>query len=171
LAVLVTLTHRPANERPLVRPGTVTPSAAPQVEHEPPLVFPEGKGKFHLAADMATLSGGVELRTQGTESILVAWSGPDAAAQWHFKSRDAGYYRVQICYALSADVEGAGYVIEIDGGARHRDVSARGGPGRYKTDELEMRIGRRGEHTLTFRLDPATPPARLQLRSIELWRK
>jgi len=138
----------------------------PVVEEDPVVVYPEAGGEFNLSASMAVISGGLQLAERGYESVIVGWNSSDAVAKWRFEAFDGGMYRIELNYAVTDDTRGE-YTIEIDSEHTTEDISMRGALGEFKTDELFLRIPRKGVHTLAVRTQ-ATPPDTIELRWIRL---
>lgn len=142
----------------------------PVVEEEPPvLVFPEAGGEINLPASTARVNGGMELVVRGGESAIVGWTSPECVAKWRFEVSEAGMYRVEFNYAVTADTSGV-YTLEIDGERTSEDISMRGDLGEFKTDELFLSISRKGEHTLAVRTE-TTPQGTIELCWIRLSRR
>ncbi len=136
------------------------------VEEEPVLVLPEAGGEINLSASSAAISAGLQREQRDLQSVIVGWTSRDSVAEWRFEAREAGMYRVELNYAVTADTSGT-YTLELNGEPTTKDMSIRGELGEFKTDELFLSIPRKGEHTIAVYTE-TTPQGTIELRWIRL---
>jgi hypothetical protein len=140
-------------------------------EEEPVLVNPEAGGEVNLSALTAAIGGGLEFVVRDARNAIGGWTSRDCIAKWRFKVLEAGIYRVEFNYAVTADAAGGSYLLEIDDQSISEDIGMRSGPGVFQTDELFLPIRRKGEHTLVVRTETPTELGLMEVGWIRLSRR
>jgi hypothetical protein len=132
------------------------------------LVQQEGDRSVNLTASTALLRGDVQLVRHGDQCAIANWTSPECSASWRFVIFEKRDYHAKITYAVTADARDHSYTVQAGGQSRKEDLSLRGGPGVFITDEFYLVMPRTGEHTLVVRTDTPTPQGLMELKSLRL---
>jgi hypothetical protein len=114
------------------------------------------------------LRGGAALRSAGLSELLAGFGSPDAAATWHFRLVEPGFFHLELTYATAADVADGQLEAALGGETKACDLRSTGGLDQFLTDSYTLAIPKSGQHTLVLRpLRPASGDW-LLLKSVRL---
>ena len=125
--------------------------STPQVVNR---ILPDGKGFLTLAADLADLSGGLQLETMGKRQNIGYWANAKAVASWDVRLAPNRTYTVEIEWACAPGQEGGAYVLEAGGSKIAQPINEPTGSWKqYRVTRLgPITTGADGDTTVTCSL-------------------
>jgi hypothetical protein len=141
-------------------------------EPEPPVeaqvLLQEGSGEVNFPASLATLEGGVEVRTLVAEDVLANWNAPEASAQWDFRLVMPGFFQIELVYATQEGAVGAELDATVGANSKVCELRPTGGRDKFLTDSYTIAVPSSGRHTLALVPGHHPPGDWLILRSVRL---
>lgn len=149
-----------ANDEAPTEPETPMPAeeespaeeTLPKKRPEPVLLNQEGNGEVNFTPITAELTGGIELISRGTDSVLGNWTSPSDSITWQFRLRRGDVFRLEITYAAPPEWEGTRYVVALDDEVKEHTTRTSGSLDKTVTDEFFMPITKPGEHRLSLQM-------------------
>jgi hypothetical protein len=166
-------------------PGMETPDGSGKtaangehpLEPEPPpnpaakatVVLQEGSGDLNLPPSAAALIGETRLKIAISEHVLTGWASPDDAAIWKFKLLRPGFFKLELTYAIAAEIEEAGMELLLDGEEVDTfDLKPTGGADKFETLTQTIVVKSSGTHVLKLHPTAAIPEDGLVVKSLRL---